>query len=208
MLQAIKKYIRIAAVALILVLGGITYIQYNNVKELKTELSISKSNEKAFIAENNGLKEENLAFKFTIDQLNYFNDSLTTKMNNVRKELKIKDMDLKQMQYLLSTAQKTDTLRLKDTIFVDKSLQIDTLLGDKWYNIRLGLQYPNLITTTPTFVSEKYIIVGSRKETIEPPKKCVIARWFQKKHKVVEVEIVEKNPYIENKQQRFIEIIE
>ena len=208
MLQAMKKYIRIAAVALILVLGGITYIQYNNVKELKTELSISKSNEKAFIAENNVLKEENLAFKFTIDQLNYFNDSLTTKMNEVRKKLKIKDKDLKQMQYLLSTAQKTDTLRLKDTIFVDKSLQIDTLLGDKWYNIRLGLQYPNLITTTPTFVSEKYIIVGSRKETIEPPKKCAIARWFQKKHKVVEVEIVEKNPYIENKQQRFIEIIE
>lgn len=208
MLQAIKKYIGITAVALILVLGGVTYIQYNNVKELKTELSISKSNEKAFIAENNGLKEENLAFKFTIDQLNYFNDSLTTKMNEVRKELKIKDRDLKQMQYLLSVAQKTDTLRLKDTIFVDKSLQIDTLLGDEWYNIRLGLQYPNLITTTPTFVSEKYIIVGSRKETINPPKKCAIARWFQKKHKVVEVEIVEKNPYIENKQQRFIEIIE
>ena len=84
MLQAIRKYIGIAAVALILVLGGIAYIQYNNVKELKTELSISKSNEKAFIAENNGLKEENIAFKFTIDQLNYFNDSLTTKMKSGR----------------------------------------------------------------------------------------------------------------------------
>lgn len=208
MLQAIKKYIRITAIALILILGVTTYIQYNNVKELQTELSVSRANEKAFLAENSGLKDENLAFKFTIDQLNYFNDSLITKMNEVRRELNIKDKDLKQMQYLLSTARKTDTLRIKDTIFVDKNLQIDTLVGDKWYNLRLGLQYPNIISTTPTFISEKYIVVGSRKETINPPKKCAIARWFQKKHKVVEVEIVEKNPYIENNQQRFIEIIE
>lgn len=208
MLQLVYKYFVKIAVVLILVLLGVTYIQYNNLKELKTELSISKSNEKAFIAENNGLKEENIAFKFTIDQLNYFNDSLTTKMNEVRKELKVKDKDLKQMQYLLSTAQKTDTVRLKDTIFIDKTLKIDTLIGDKWYNIRLGLQYPNLITTTPTFLSEKYIVVGSKKETINPPKKFFLCRWFQRKHIIMEVEIYEKNPYIKNKVHRFIEIIE
>ena len=208
MIQAIRKYIGIIALALILVLGVTTYVQYEKVNSLKTELSISKSNEKAFIAENNGLKEENIAFKFTIDQLNYFNDSLTTKMNDVRKELKIKDKDLKQMQYLLSQAQKTDTIRFRDTLFIDKTLQLDTLIGDEWYNIRLGLQYPNLITTTPTFKSETYIVTSSKKETINPPKKCAIARWFQKKHRVVEVTVHEKNPYIENKQQRFIEIIE
>ena len=208
MIQAIRKYIGIIALALILVLGVTTYVQYEKVNSLKTELSTSKSNEKAFIAENNGLKEENIAFKFTIDQLNDFNDSLTTKMNEVRRELKIKDKDLKQMQYLLSQAQKTDTIRFRDTLFIDKTLQLDTLIGDEWYNIRLGLKYPNLIATTPTFKSETYIVTSSKKETINPPKKCAIARWFQKKHKVVEVDIVEKNPYIENKQQRFIEIIE
>jgi hypothetical protein len=208
MIQAIKKYIGIIALALILVLGVTTYVQYEKVNSLKTELSISKSNEKAFIAENNGLKEENIAFKFTIDQLNYFNDSLTTKMNEVRRELKIKDKDLKQMQYLLSQAQKTDTIRFRDTLFIDKTLQLDTLIGDEWYNIKLGLKYPNLIATTPTFKSELFIVASSKKETINPPKKCAIARWFQKKHRVVEVEIVEKSPYIENKQQRFIEIIE
>lgn len=208
MLQAIKKYIKIAIVALILILGVTTYIQYNNVKELKTELSTSRANEKAFMAENNGLKDQNLAFKFTIEQLNYFNDSLIVKMNEVRRELYIKDKDLKQMQYLLSTAQKVDTIRFRDTLFIDKTLQLDTLIGDEWYNIRLGLKYPNLITTTPTFKSETYVITSSKKETINPPKKCAIVRWFQKKHRVVEVEIVEKSPYIENKQQRFIEIIE
>ena len=208
MIQVIRKYIGITALALIFVLGVTTYIQYKKVKSLNIELSISKSNEKAFIEENNELKDRNLAFKFTIDQINYLNDSLITKMNEVRKELKIKDKDLKQMQYLLSTAQKTDTIVFRDTLFRDRNLQIDTLLGDGWYNIKLGLSYPNLITTTPTFKSEKYIVTSTRKETIKPPKKCAIARWFQKKHKVVEVIIHEKNPYITNKEERFIEIVE
>lgn len=208
MIQVIRKYIGITALALIFVLGVTTYIQHKKVKSLNIELSISKSNEKAFIEENNELKDRNLAFKFTIDQINYLNDSLITKMNEVRKELKIKDKDLKQMQYLLSTAQKTDTIVFRDTLFRDRNLQIDTLLGDDWYNIKLGLSYPNLITTTPTFKSEKYIVTSTRKETIKPPKKCAIARWFQKKHKVVEVIIHEKNPYITNKEERFIEIVE
>ena len=208
MIQAIRKYIGITALALILVLGVTTYIQHKKVKSLNIELSISKSNEKAFIEENNELKDRNLAFKFTIDQINYLNDSLITKMNEVRKELKIKDKDLKQMQYLLSTAQKTDTIVFRDTLFRYRNLQIDTSLGDSWYNIKLGLRYPNLITTTPTFKSEKYIVTSTRKETIKPPKKCAIARWFQKKHKVVEVIIYEKNPYITNKETRFIEIVE
>ena len=203
-----KRHIQIIAVILISALGVTTYIQYKKVKSLNIELSISKSNEKAFIEENNELKDRNLAFKFTIDQINYLNDSLITKMNEVRKELKIKDKDLKQMQYLLSTAQKTDTIVFRDTLFRDRNLQIDTLLGDSWYNIKLGLSYPNLITTTPTFKSEKYIVTSTRKETIKPPKKCAIARWFQKKHKVVEVIIHEKNPYITNKETRFIEIVE
>ena len=74
--------------------------------------------------------------------------------------------------------------------------------------MKLGLKYPSTITTGPKFVSEKYIMVDYKKETINPPKKCWLLRLFQKKHKVVEVNIVEKNPYIENKQQRFIEIVE
>lgn len=201
------KYIKIAITALVLILGITVYTQHSMLKSVREDLSISKSNEKAFISENNGLKENNIAFKFTIDQLNYFNDSLTKKLNDVRKELKIKDDDIKQMQYLLSEATKSDTVKFTDTIFVNKNFYVDTLIGDEWYNIRLGLKYPNLISTTPTFKSESYIIVSSEKQTIDPPKKCIIARIFQRKHRIVEVKIVEKNPYIRNKQQRFIEII-
>lgn len=208
MIQTIKKYIKITIAVLILVLGVTVWIQHNEINSITTELEVSKSNEKAFASENAGLLKENIAFKFTIDQINYFNDSLIIEMNKMRKKLSIKDENLRQMQYLLSEAKRTDTVFVKDTIFKDPEFKLDTLIGDKWFNIRLGLEYPNLITATPTLKSEKYIIASSKKETIDPPKKCAIARWFQKKHRVVRVEVIENNPYIENKQQRFIEIIE
>ena len=203
----IKKYINIGIIILVIsTLLGIC-IMYSTNKKLKQELEVSIANEKAFAEENSGLKDKNRAFQLTVEQLEYFNDSLITKMNEVRKELKIKDKNLKQMQYLLSEAQKRDTVVFRDTIFRDPELKVDTLLSDNWYQIKLGLRYPNTIITEPKFISEKYVIVDYKKETINPPKKCAIARWFQRKHKVVEVNVVEKNPYIENKKSKFIEVI-
>jgi hypothetical protein len=203
----VKKYIRIGIVILMSLLAVSTYTLYNRNQDLKEEISISMSNQKAFIAENSSLKEENRVFKFTVEQLNYYNDSILQKMNDVRKELKIKDDNLKQMQYLLSEATKKDTIVFRDTLFREPTLNIDTLIGDKWYQMRLGLKYPSTITTDPKFVSEKYIMVDYKKETINPPKKFFLFRWFQRKHTILEVNMVERNPYIENKNNRFIEII-
>ena len=204
----VTKYIRIIVSSLLVLLAIGSCVLYNKNQNLKEELSISISNEKAFIAENSSLKNENRVFKFTVEQLNYYNGSILQKMNDVRKELKIKDDNLKQMQYLLSEATKKDTIVFRDTLFREPTLDIDTLVGDKWYQMKLGLKYPSTITTDPKFVSEKYIMMDYKKETINPPKKCWLLRLFQKKHKVVEVNVVEKNPYIENKQQRFIEVVE
>ena len=204
----VKKYIRIGVIVLTSLLAVSTYILYNRNQDLKDEISVSMSNQKAFIAENSSLKEENRVFKFTVEQLNYYNDSILQKINEVKKELKIKDKNLKQLQYLLSVSTKKDTVLFTDTIFRDKSLALDTIIGDKWYNIRLGLKYPFYIYTEPTFTSEKYIIVNKKKETVNPPKKFFLFRWFQRKHWVMEVHIKEKNPYIKETNNKFVEIIE
>lgn len=195
-------------VLFIVSLLGIGIYIWNERQDLKKEVCTLRNNQKAFIAENSSLKNESRAFKFTIEQLNYYNDSILQKMNDVRKELKIKDKNIKQLQYLLSVSTKKDTVLFTDTVFRDKSLALDTIIGDKWYNIRLGLKYPNLIYTEPTFTSEKYIIVNKKKETVNPPKKFFLFRWFQKKHWVMEVHIKEKNPYIKETNNKFVEIIE
>lgn len=195
-------------VLFIVSLLGIGIYIWNERQDLKKEVCTLRNNQKAFIAENSSLKDESRAFKFTIEQLNYYNDSILQKMNDVRKELKIKDKNIKQLQYLLSVSTKKDTVLFTDTIFRDKSLALDTIIGDKWYNIRLGLKYPNLIYTEPTFTSEKYIIVNKKKETVNPPKKFFLFRWFQRKHWVMEVHIKENNPYIKEIDNKFVEIID
>ncbi len=172
----------------------------------RKEVNILASNQKAYIQENNGLKDQNQVFQFTIQQLSYYNDSLLVEMNKVREELKIKDREVKSLSYLLSTASRVDSIFIRDTIFKN-NVSIDTLIGDNWYQLKLGLKYPNRIIVNPSFVSEKYIITHYNKETINPPKKFFLWRVFQRKHKVVEVNILEKNPYIENNKSRFIEII-
>ena len=82
----VKKYAIIGVVTLVSLLATSTYILYTNNQKLKEEISISMSNQKAFIAENSSLKEENRVFKFTVEQLNHYNDSILQKMNEVRKE--------------------------------------------------------------------------------------------------------------------------
>jgi len=138
--------------------------------------------------------------------LNYYNDSILNKMNDLRKELKIKDKELLSLYYLNSQITKIDTILMKDTIFI-KSLKLDTIVGDRWYTMKLGLEYPNKIIVNPSFISEKYIITNSKKETIEPPKKYWIQRIFQKKHTIAEINIIEKSPYIKETQNQFIQII-
>ena len=94
----VKKYIRIGIVILVSLLSISVYTLYTYNQKLKEKTATLISNQKAFIAENSSLKNENRVFKFTIEQLNYYNDSILQKMNDVKKELKIKDKDLKQMQ--------------------------------------------------------------------------------------------------------------
>lgn len=202
-----NKYFILVILLLIIIPYIALSIVVSNNKILEDKLSIAVSNEKAYMLENDTLKNQNREFQLTIESLEHSNDSIVSKMKKVTKELKIKNKDIKQLQYLLSEAQKKDTIVFRDTIFKDYSIDIDTTLGDAWYNIKLGLKYPNIVTTEPSFTSEKYIILNYKTETVDPPKKCFIARWFQKKQKVVEVEIVEKNPYIEEKKSKFIEII-
>lgn len=204
----VVKYIKIIFYTLFISALTASAILYKKVRHLRANLDILALNQKAFIAEDSSLKEQGRIFKFTIEQLGYYNDSVLQEMNKVKRELKVKDKGLQQLQYLLSVSTRKDTVLFTDTIFKNKELALDTLIEDKWYNIRLGLKYPNLIYTEPTFTSEKYIIVNKKKETVNPPKKFFLFRWFQRKHWVMEVNIKEKNPYIKEVNNKFVEIIE
>ena len=190
---------------IIALLGIICYIGLRRkCIKLNEEISITANNQKILLGMRDSLNTSNRVLKLTIGQLNYFNDSILNEMNKVRKELKIKDSKLKSLSYINSVIEKRDTIIFNDTIFIE-NIKIDTVIEDRWYSMKLDLEYPNRIITEPSFISEKYIVVSRKKETINPPKKFFISRWFQRKHWVMEVNVVEKNPYIKESNNRFVE---
>ena len=81
------------------------------------------------------------------------------------------------------------------------------MLSDEWYSIRVGLRYPSMVAVKPEFKSVKNIIVSAKKETVNPPKRFFLFRWFQRKQVVLNVDVVEKNPYVQSENNRYVEII-
>lgn len=202
-----KKWLIIAAAFLALIIALVLVIKRNG--EINKKWETAMGNIKAYDLELSAAQEKNTAYKLTIDQLEYFKDSILLKLDSTRKELHIKDGQLQALQYISSHFTKRDTIIVSttDTIFKDPSFAMDTLIGDKWYNVRVGLKYPAMVAISPTFVSEKHVVVSSKKETVNPPKKFFLFRWFQKKHRVLHIDVIEKNPYVKNEKSKYVEII-
>lgn len=202
------KYIRLAIAVLIVGLLISLSILYTKFTTLQNDYSIAVGNEKALLHSNSNLQHDVGVLQLTVDQLSYFNDSVLVKLDSVRNALKVKDKDLRYLQYMYSSMERKDSIVfIKDTIFV-RDLHIDTTLTSKWYNLNLKLDYPNSVVVAPEVISEQYVIIHADREPIKPPKKCKIGQWFQKKHTVLNVEIMEENPYIKQKNNKFVKILD
>ena len=201
--KSMNKYLLITVIILLAFIGAM----WQQVEYANNRWETAEANVKAYAMQASDAEGKAVALQLTVSQLSYFRDSALQELDNTRKELKIKDKNLKALQAVSSSFSKTDTITLRDTLFRDPSVAIDTLIGDKWYNIRLGFKYPSMIAVQPYFKSEKHIIVSSKKETVNPPKKFFLLRWLQRKHTVVHVDVVEGNPYADNEGSRYIEII-
>jgi hypothetical protein len=198
----------IGLLGVILLLGIALAITIKNNSSIEKEWKDAVENVKTYSEQYSSSENKNRALKLTVDQLNSSNDSIIQELNNVRKELKVKDSKLQSLQFVSSSFAKTDTIILKDTLFKDPQMAVDTLVSDEWYSVRVGLKYPSTVAVSPMFKSEKSIIVSTKRETVKPAKKFFLFRWFQKKHTILNIDVVEKNPYVQNQDNRYIKIIE
>lgn len=205
-----KNYIHIVTALLLITFIIITIIVgilLNKRSKTEKKWKEAVENTKAYSELYSNSEHKNRAFKLTIEQLKKSNDSIFQKLNEARKDLKVKDSKLKSLQYVSSSFYKVDTITVRDTIFKDSHVNIDTLLSDEWYSVKVGLKYPSTVTVEPSFKSIKYIVVSAKKETVNPPKRFFLFRWFQKKQIRLNVDVVEKNPYVQSQDNRFVEIV-
>ena len=205
--MSIKTCIRVFILIVFIVFISDMFASSKKIRALENKLEISTTNESILLNQFDSLNSYNKELQLNIEQLKYSNNITLDKLNKVRKKLNIKDKELQKLQYQLSISNKTDTIVYRDTIFKE-DIKLDTLIKDDWYSLNLDLEYPSTIIVNPKFKSEKYVITSLKKEIKGTPKKCWLGRIFQKKHNVVRVEVVEKSPYIETKEQVFINIIE
>lgn len=202
------KYIYLGISILMVVLLVSIYALFSTKRSADKKWKEAVENAKAYSELFSNSENKNRAFKLTIDQLRNSNDSIFKDLNKARKELKVKDSKLKSLQYVSSNFSKVDTITLKgDTIFKGSHVNIDTLLFDDWYSVKVGLKYPSTVSIEPKFISIKYIVISAKKETVNPPKRFFLFRWFQKKQIRLNVDVVEKNPYVQNQDNRFVEIV-
>lgn len=182
--------------------------QCNEAKNYKEKFNTATLNIKAYEAENDSLKNNSREFQFTVNDLKTSSDTINQKIIQVIKEGGIKEKTVERVEYINSIIEKKDTVVFKDTIFQEALIQpLDTVVGDSYYTLDLHLAYPDTIVTKPQFISEKYIVVNQKKEYVKPRSKWFFIRWFQKKRKYLAVDVIEKNPYINDTITRFINII-
>jgi hypothetical protein len=199
-----KKIVRWGIIAVISILVIAVAILIATNKKLIEDISVYDNNFKALNLENDRLNKEAIAYRFNVEQLEYINDSIIKKLNNTRRELGIKDKQLKQMQSIKTEIITKDSIFFRDTIFKDNIVKLDSLLGDEWYKIKLQIEYPNKIGVQANYKSDLSVFAYSSKEIIGTPKKCFIGRWFQKKHKVIRVDVIDKNPHAVITEKKFI----
>lgn len=174
---------------------------------LRDSIKVYDNNFKALNLERDSINQAAIAYKFSVEQLSYINDSIIEDLNRTRTKLAIKDRELLQMQYIKTEVTVRDSIFIKDTIFKDTFVKLDTLISDKWHSVNIELT-PNEIKVNTTYTSELNVFARSAKEILGIPKKCAIGRLFQKKHKVIRVDVIDKNPYSKIKENKFVIIEE
>lgn len=198
-----KILIKILSYVILIV---IIFLMGQKIHNLNVSLDNSINNIKAYAAENSGLIESNRVFKLSIEQMEYYNDSLMLEMKKIANDNGIKDRKIQALQYQLEHFAKRDTIILRDTIFRDPNFVLDTCIIDQWNKSCLHMEYPSVIALDNEYKNDKFITLNSHKEPVKP-RKWFLPRWFTRKHTVVEVLIIDKNPYVTTPQQRYIEVI-
>ncbi len=151
----------------------------------------------------------------TIAELTASKDSISTKVLKLTYDNNIKQKDLETYGFLTTKLQ-LDTVFVPYTVtkYVNTDRSHDQLkLMDTTYDLSFRPHIIETISFKHDSISrhlEVYnmstFIGHMKKETIEPRKKFFLTRLFQKKQKVVYIDVINSNPFLKSTNQKFVVI--
>lgn len=138
----------------------------------------------------------------TISELKYSKDSMDLILMKTIELMKIKDNKIVSLIHYNSSTTNTNHGVFTDSIIPKPNDSIDerktiiktSYLKSEWVDniVIYNTQNDSIIVTT--FSRDELIIVGHKKrETINPPKKFFLWRWFQKKQDIIYFDITNRN---------------
>lgn len=154
-MNIITKLLAIA----VLSLGGICLYQSNKIKKQDDKISQIYNNYKYYESQFNGTEKENRVLQLTINELNTSKDSLVQEVVKVKKELKVKDRNLKEAHVINTEMKDTTSVKIitKEVDFTQE-LKLNSLT-----TITVSRK-DSILTTILDLKNQQILIVEEKKE--------------------------------------------
>lgn len=188
-------------ILLIFTLGIYGYIITGKLQDTRDQLNTTENNLAYYESLTSTSNKENRVLQLTINQLQTANDSLLNKLDQTRKELNIKDKEIKSGAYIKTVIKDSIHTVVKDKDF-KKLLQLNPLTlitvekTDSLLNVKLDLQ------------NEQYLYVRRKKVYKNTYKNSWQRFWHfdWKKREISEYTIYNTNPLIKVNETRVVEL--
>lgn len=195
------KNIKVVAVIIISILTAIVFLQHNQIEKKNKQID-KVTNNYLFYQEQYDCKDkETRLLKLNINEFKETSDSLIQHLNTVKKELKIKDKQLKQAQMQNQEIKLDTTIIVKDNDFI-KEIKPNDLTS------LIIIKKDSILTAKLNIINEQSLFISSKREY-----KNVYKNWFQrlihfdyKKRNIYKYQIHNSNSIIKITKSRLIEI--
>lgn len=194
--------IRIVTVSIIGLLVVTIFVQNNQLSKKNNEIDRLLNNVQAYEQLANNKEQNNRVLQLTINELNNSKDSLIQQVNEVKKELKVKDKNLTQTQVINTVIKDTiTTVITKDRDF-EEELKLNPLTTIK------VTRTDSILTAKIDIQNQQILFVEEKKVWKNKYKNGWVRFWHFdfKKIRIRQYQIENSNPLIKVTDTRIIEV--
>lgn len=189
--------------AAVIALGLTCVWQGNKIKTQDARISQIYNNYKYYESQFNNTEKQNRVLQLTVNELKLSKDSLVQAINKAKKELKVKDQNLKEAHVINTEMKDTTTVKIitKEVDFT-KELKLNSLT-----TITVSRK-DSILTTILDLKNQQILIVEEKKEYRNKYKNGFVRflHFDWKRDKVKKYSIINSNPLIKVTDTRVLEI--
>lgn len=194
--------IRVVVISIICLLTAAIFVLSSQLKNKNEEINRLSNNIQAYEQIVSNKEENNRVLQLTINELNNSKDSLIQQVNEVKKELKVKDKNLKQVQVINTVIKDTITKVITRDRDFSETLKLNPLTTIK-------VNRTDSILTAKIDIQNQQILFVEEKKVYKNKYKNGWVRFWHfdwKKIRIRQYQIENSNPLIKVTDTRIVEL--